>query len=317
MNIVVVGYFGKSNLGDNLFTEAFPKLFPEHTFAFTDMLTIDQVSKADAIFFGGGSYLDAPPFVKPEAIDKLIEKPILYIGVGAETNIHPGHKALLQKAKLVAIRSPKFLSKMKEINPNTIVIPDIVCSLGSKNNLKRIAKSLLFIPNVEVVPRWNDPHWKHSAFTSFKCEVAQVLDALVADKWMVRFLPLCTSDVKNDEWAATEIINAMDARGSTYRAGTVRNYDQFTSLVGNYELVITQRYHGIIGSELSLTPYIALAHHDKLFSGVMNSGTFLSYFETSKASLMNAIDKSNKQRVQVINQKVFDDLKSRVKTALA
>ena len=57
--ILVYCWAGHSNIGDELFKDAFWKLFPDHSFRFTD--TIAEAHKGfDALFIGGGSFLEFP-----------------------------------------------------------------------------------------------------------------------------------------------------------------------------------------------------------------------------------------------------------------
>src|SRR5271156_1919935 len=104
-SVLVYGFYNHGNYGDELFKDAFKLIFPELNFTFTDRITVDQLSVADAVFFGGGSFLYDPPSIEGDAVILLHKKPIFYIGVGIETNICAEHRDLLKKALLVAPRT--------------------------------------------------------------------------------------------------------------------------------------------------------------------------------------------------------------------
>jgi hypothetical protein len=60
MNVLVYGFYGKGNLGDDLFERAFCHLWPGISFSFTNEITRKHIDDFDVIFFGGGSFLYAP-----------------------------------------------------------------------------------------------------------------------------------------------------------------------------------------------------------------------------------------------------------------
>ena len=66
--ILVYGWYHKNNIGDDLFVEAFNHLFPNFDFTFTDVLHSHLIKEADAIFFGGGSFLYDPPYVSERGL---------------------------------------------------------------------------------------------------------------------------------------------------------------------------------------------------------------------------------------------------------
>lgn len=287
--ILVYGFYkSPPNLGDYLFTHAFQYLFPHLDFTFTDHISVDNLSQCDAVFIGGGSLLDGVPHISDKALQELKTKKIFYISIGAETDIHPIHKELLAQACVVAVRSG--LEKIKDINSNAILIPDIIYSLRHQaKSLPKIPKSILVIPNAMVVPTWSEPHWKHVSFDFFKQEIAQVLDHYLKSDFRVDFYPFSQVAGQNDEWAAFEILNRME-RKPYQSLAIAQTIEEITQLFSQYDVIITQRYHGAILAEVSQVPYLCLYHHDKLRNTNYNLGQFVSYFEVSKARLQKEID---------------------------
>lgn len=305
-NILVYGFYHKNNIGDNLFIEAFQHLFPNYNFTFTDNITVDSLQKVSAVFIGGGSLLyNAPSMieaVRNSILEILKEIPIFYIGVGAETEINIIHQDLMRIAKLIAIRSASNFDKIKSLNDNTICIPDLVYTLQSKVSKMSVKneKSILVLPNISVVPQWNEPHWKHMAWDYFKFEFAQTLDSLIEGGYDIDFVALCQNQLMNDSWAAIEIINKMKYRDSKYLKyfDTDASFANITFALSKYKLIISQRFHGIILSEMMMTPYVALHHHDKLKKNYFNNGAFVSFFGISKQNLIDNINSQlNKKNV--------------------
>jgi len=310
MKVLVIGWYSKNNLGDELFKEAFKHLFPSHKFEFTDVITAETLRDVSAVFFGGGSFLYAQPDITPEALSIMKTLPIFYVGIGIETDIHPLHQELMRQAKLVATRSPTLLQKALDINANSIVIPDIVYSLQSSISPTKFDKSILIIPNIEVVPQNFDPHWKYCAWAYFKSEFSQFLDHVAQDH-TVNFFSMCQNEKINDRWAAVELISSMKHRSSKYIINDPLNTDVkfITEMFSKYNVIISQRYHGSVLAEMSGVPCITLSHHDKLnaFGGIN-----LSYYNTSQSSLMSALDKIQSQKTLLNNSESFENLVSRI-----
>jgi hypothetical protein len=299
-NILVVGYYGKNNLGDELFKDAFRELFPNFNFTFVDNINI--VEGFDAIFFGGGSFLSDASNISKDFINQ-IKIPIYYIGVGTETDIHPIHLKLMKSAKLIATRSN--IKKALEINTNSILIPDLVYSLQHKFlHQSKIEKSILLIPNTYTIPTNKDPHWKHNSWQHFKFEFSQFLDYLIEEKYKISFFSMCNDEKLNDKNAAIEIINMMN------EIGVKEELD--INNIGKYSSIITQRFHGIILAELARVPYLSIHHHDKLKSSFLNEGIFTSFYGCYKGSLIDDFNKILELNISYnlpIEKNIFEQLK--------
>lgn len=316
MNILVYGWYYSGNIGDDLFCEAFAKLFPSHKFYYTKVITKDHLIDIDAVFFGGGSFLDGEPRIKPDALELLEKKKIFYIGTGTETGIHPIHQSLMKKARLIATRTLTKIDDIKALNPNCINIPDIVYSLSEgKKELSVIPKSMLVLPNIELVPKWNDTHWKNISWENFKIQFAQFLDAAVEDGYTLDFFSMCSNETMNDNWAATEIINKMKNRKSKYHLINVKsNFGNITQLLSQYSMIVSQRYHGVVLAEILNKPYIAIHHHDKIKNCYPNRGNFIPYYEISKHRMFE-----NFLQLKQLNEPFdmnFNELKEQVETLL-
>lgn len=310
INVLVYGWYHQNNLGDDLFVEVFRKLFLDFSLTFTDHITTSHLENMDAVFFGGGSFLGEEPNIAADALSVLHQKKIIYIGVGTETELHPIHADLMRRAKLIASRTEVHLDKVLEINTNTIVIPDLVYYLTPTIST-RMEKSILILPNVTVVPKWNEPHWKHAAWEYFKNEIAQTLDELVEQKFCINFLPLCTNVELDDSSAALEIINRMSLRDTRYLLSKKNSLSEVTELFSRYNLIVTQRYHGAVLANMVNTPCLTIHHHDKLKA--QSNG--LSYYELSKSQLFKKINEtitSKNSEVLPIDRNIFDGLKQTV-----
>lgn len=315
--ILVYGWYNQGNIGDELFKEAFQSLFFNFDFIFTDRITKASLKDVSAVFIGGGSFLFARLNMEDGAAALLQQKKLFYIGVGSETEIHSSHLELFKIAKLIAIRNDNSLELIKSINTNVMVIPDIVYSLQSSAAIRqRQKKSVLVIPNMAVVPTWNDPHWKHAAWTYFKSEFAQALDLLVDGGHTIKFLAMCQNSKTDDHAAAIEIVNHMKNRGKDYLLHMPSNNLFFiTSIISQFDFIVTQRFHGIVLSEMIRVPYVSLYHHDKLKHCQPGDGVFLSYYGVTKAELMKGFKTASEMIFSStipIESNIFEKLKESV-----
>lgn len=311
-------------MGDNLFIEAYQELFPEYQLTFTEKITDELFEAHDALFLGGGSFLDGPPNCSRELLEKLPSKPMIYLGVGAETSIHLWHKFLLQKARLVCIRSQHSVDKIKLLNANTIFCPDLVYALGNKIQPQpKKAKSILFMPNAHVISKWNDAAWKHTAWEYFKSEFSQTLEVLLEQGHSIDVLPMCHNSRHKDEFTAIEIINKMTNGKITILPFKEHDFASLSNIVSSYELIISQRYHGLVISDMVKIPCINLHHHDKLkeFSAPLTKN--IDYYRTSKSAILSAIDNAlfvksvqSPDDNMAINSDAFISIKNKIKHIL-
>lgn len=288
MKVLVYGWFGHSNAGDELFKAAFKKLFPWCSFSFVERIDEESLREIDWVFFGGGSFLDQAPRITKEALGIIRSMPLFYVGIGSETSIHSIHMDLLKLAKVVAIRSSINLDAFLNINPQTIVIPDLVYALTDEvMQTTKIDRSILMLPNISVLPRYSDPYWQHVFWHKFKVEMGQFLDGMIENGYQVSFFAMCRDDELNDMGAIVELANGMKYR-RTKIIEVETSIESLSRAFGSYECVITQRYHGKVLADMCSIPCITIAHHDKLLST-----SAISYFEFTKKKLLDQFGQYN------------------------
>ena len=246
-----------------------------------------------------------------------MRKKVFYLGVGAETNIHPIHRQMMAGAELIATRTPEHLEKLREINPNVMAVPDLVTFLRGSTSPRKIDRSVLVIPNVTVVPSWKDPQWMHSAWNYFKSEFSQFLDGLVDKEYQkVSFLPLCVNLQLDDRAISYELINATANRYFFQIHPKPHSLRDATELMSEYDVIITQRYHGIVLASMVGLKNFSIYHHDKLKHP---QGHELSYYGITKSALQNQLEKQRNEKVSPIlpiDRNIMRELTQKVDDAL-
>ncbi len=280
LQVLIYGWYGKGNVGDELMAAAFRHLLEPRDckVKFVGTITAAELRTSDAVIFGGGSILYGKPSLDPEAERMLLagERPIFYAGIGMETEIHSVHKALLAKANIVATRSPKY---DPSLSTNVRIIPDLVYSLPSPTSNAPPGEGILVLPNIEVLPIHSDPHWKHIGWERFKDEFAQFLDVAVEDmKLRPSFMLMCKNRTMDDRWPAHELIGRMKRRSPEYEI--IQPSSDITELlfeIRRFKVVVTQRFHGIILAQMAGVPHVSIDHHDKLKNAWPRAGVSVSY----------------------------------------
>lgn len=256
--VYVLGWYGHKNLGDEAFASAFEHLWPEINFHFGDRLP-DSDAQYDALWIGGGSFLDhACPGLKHWT------KPIGFIGVGFQGKVHPDYQAALERAKIVIARNPEA----REIFPRARVLPDLVFASRPDTLLKQRLpkKRVTVLLNDFVSPRWNSPDWVTRSYLWFQHEFAKACDHLVKEGYELHMIPMGTAGA-DDRRAAAAIIGRMERpQGARWYLGGETSEFLLRSTIAMSDLVLTQRFHGIVFAAQNGCPFISISAHDKLKS---------------------------------------------------
>jgi hypothetical protein len=247
--ILVVGYYGKGNVGDESFRPAFQAVWPQWDFEFADKIP-EAYEHFDAIIIGGGSLLSAPlqtPF------PQTLNRPVAFVSVDDHAP-HAAYKGLLKEAKVVLSRSPGTKHRFA---------PDIVFALTpDKAEVEVKAKVASVFMNDFFPAKADHPKYKHVAWDWFAHEFAGAMDAMIEGGWALDFIPMCSGAV-DDRRTAGSVISLMK---HSARAGWWVMQPEERSIkvaIASSKLVISARYHGCIFAAMQGVPFIAISSHDK------------------------------------------------------
>src|SRR5579871_4008019 len=102
--VLVYGWYGKGNAGDELMRLALEQMLRLHRLEpkFVDGINEFDVEASAGVIFGGGSILQDQPVWSPNAASMLLGlgdwapyRPVFYVGVGGETEIGEHHEAMI------------------------------------------------------------------------------------------------------------------------------------------------------------------------------------------------------------------------------
>lgn len=299
------------------------------------------------MLLGGGSFLDMPLVAKhhtegacaPTFYEPIFQgglgnptcPPIAYVGVGCGStkpiNIHPDHEILIRHAKFIALRSDSGIAEVSKFNTNTLITPDLVYSLvpNTRSATRTPAQKhrVLFLPNINCVPKYDSPAWKHKAWEHYRFEFGQFLDHLIIEGYSIDYMPMSTHPAQLDEYAMIELKNLMHSghlislRHAPFPGYPFEETDlkPLLDVFSDYGVIVSQRYHGCVLSEIARTPFLSIVHHDKLRSTAHNDGVFTDYYACSKRSLINAFEQTIALQLGddlPIDWHSFDELKGRI-----
>jgi len=313
--VLVYGWYGRRNAGDELMRLALDQMLRAHRLVpkFVEGINEFDVEASAGVIFGGGSILQDWPSISPNACTMLFGddhwkplRPVFYLGVGGETDICDFHQAGISIAPVVAFRE---LDTPDLAYWHASDVDDVCRYMALK------PEGLLVIPNVEVLPSHNDPHWMHASWEHFKNEFAQLLDRAVENGHRVSFLAMCDADKKKDIWAAHELMGRMSRRDRyhVYQPSTSEPL-WVAGLMRAHKVVITQRYHGIILAEMAGVPYVSISHHNKLKLTHPHRGSDVSYFGVQKDPLWDQVDAAMSSHLDPYcpPRSVYDDVIRRI-----
>ena len=121
MYILILGYYDRFNLGDDMYKNAFQKLLPNHNLSFKcidDIEELKDLNKFDCIIVGGGDIINDYFYEKISSIKSVYSKCIYAVSIGIP------YKELIEKDYL------KFYDRV--FTRNKAYLTDIQHAIGSQ-----------------------------------------------------------------------------------------------------------------------------------------------------------------------------------------
>jgi polysaccharide pyruvyl transferase WcaK-like protein len=255
MDVLVIGYYDRSNLGDEMFKLVLPKIFPSFnlTFVCIDDINNKLTDSYKAIICGGGDIINDYFHKRFLDILKYFDGPIFAVGVGIP---YPG---LIKRGHLdifdhVFIRERTDLLKLQRRLGSSYVhyLPDLGFALNSpfipkknKNNQKRIgvflAQSLFKYKSVVY------------SLTRFLEEVAE--------KHKVILYRFNTSNSLNedDKYINKEIYDFLSSDYPNLENDeNVYDVEQMLNIMSELDAGICMRFHSHIFATISELPFFSI-----------------------------------------------------------
>lgn len=253
--INVLGFYGKHNVGDESYKLAFPKIFPQQQFEFTD-----KIDKSEHCILGGGNVI-SDYFLNQ--VYKL-NCPRLSMSVSVTKNDPIKKLSIFDKILVRDLTSQELL---KRNNIQSEYVPDFAFILEPKpiDLTPYFAGKDLYEKKVVVVLNsyLSSKDWLARDFINFEkivLELASIFDSTSAS---FIFIPFSTGEPFDDR-----VSNAWLSSRCKFWKKNVVIYEPLDpqtvlNIISSVDAVISTRLHATIFSCISGKPFIDLTHHDK------------------------------------------------------
>lgn len=299
---LLLGSYGRGNLGDDVFLVAAAELFAHHTLYINSaddsllpesakglVTTISTTSPMDAlkklrvflkvkniVYWGGDVWVelygDRFPrqslykMVALNTLARLFGKKVHYIGCGIGRLT--GWSLML--ARLSAKLSHTVVARERRSAEvlglaGVEVLPDLAINLPfyrPKLHAKQPGKP--FVIGISLLYHLPEPMQN---FPRLAEHIARFIESLPADKFKVVLLPMLVSEREShdDLWASRQV-QSMTHGGAPIEIYQAKNLNDMVDTLGSFDLVIGTRLHANILGTFNATPCLGIAYRAKVSS---------------------------------------------------
>jgi polysaccharide pyruvyl transferase WcaK-like protein len=303
--MLLLGSYGRGNLGDDVFLLAAAELFAGHKLYINSaddnllpsgarqlVTTISTTSAGDvlkkiSVFWGvkhiiywGGDvwvelYGDRWPrqslykMVLLNALARLCGKKVHYIGCG----IGKLEGWSLWLARLSARLASTVITREQRSRavlglPHTYVMPDLAINLPYfRPRLHRLPPRHRFVVGISLLYHVPDPKRNFPRLVS---HLVEFIASLPADKFKVVLLPMLISrqEPHDDDWASRQVRDALKDKHSIIDVDIYhpRDLRDMVDKLGSFDLVIGARLHANVLATFNATPCLGIAYRAKVAS---------------------------------------------------
>lgn len=346
-NVLICGYYGFRNLGDEALLKSVAKLFNEldstisvealsYNVKYTEdaigvkgfsrkslLKLVQKIWQVDCVVFGGGSLLQDVTSSKSLLyylgiilIAKIFRKPVAIIANGFGPVKNERNKTLvrwlLNRVDAISVRDEASMNKMRSIGITSDILLSSDITFLMEGTIKPLEEKDRVV-GISLRP-W---HFDQD----FIEEIAAFADAMVEKGYKVRFYPMKQPD---DERVSQEVMNRMEHECRLIRGA--ESPDQILKHMSECQVFVGMRLHGLIFATNLGIPCVAIEYDPKVASfskeaDIYNAGhydyitkeTLLKGIEAIEENLEAVTKKTLSKRLEfkeraLINKKLIKDL---------
>jgi polysaccharide pyruvyl transferase WcaK-like protein len=317
MNIIVYGWYGHGNIGDESFKLAFQKIYPQHTFSFTDTDKDFHEQGYDLCIIGGGDIICKQNL----DIISTLKCPKIALSVTITRNSLIEEINILDFIYTRDVYSEQLLIDYGYYNCDYIPDVSLVLDPNVENGKKLIRnyfqesksdqyeKVCSLIVNAHLLPTPESPSKLKSSFDKFINDLAEFMDTTSMSFLLVPY----SMQYPWDDRVTNSYINSQ-CKYFNKNAVIFDKLDvqETLDIIGASDLVITTRFHGLIFGLASQVPTITISSHDKntYFLNTIEMD-YLDYWNFNSEKLKEMLDEKNtstidfKERIKKYNEICF------------
>jgi polysaccharide pyruvyl transferase CsaB len=290
MNIVLSGYYGFNNVGDEAILYSIIQALrandpnvgitvlsndPTYTEKTYGVKAVNRwklpeifkaLKSADGLISGGGSLLQdetgpksIPYYTGIMKIAQVLGKPVFVYAQG----MGPIHKPFNQKIV-------KSVLKNTQVTVRDVASKKLLEDIGLNHSIKIVPDPVMGLTRKDTSSRW----WTEQAFSGpvvsvsvrdwpssvdYKKKMAEALDLLAKEGNTIVFVP---AHGEHDDKTSKEVAGMMSA--NSYVSPYDDSIEQKINIIGQSNLLVGMRLHALIFSAITVTPFVALSYDPKI-----------------------------------------------------
>jgi len=266
LSVLILGYYGKGNLGDDLFQFAITDMvrtkYPTVSLVFANPEDISSIpGNPDIIFIGGGDLINDYFMNSLRNLLRDTRTPVYGIGIGFPypNLITPEYLDIFD---IIVTRTKSLYPKLQEAMPGRSYYgPDLVRFLPNNTNKKNANRVGIFFANSICPP--DSPLVQK--LVSIVKGIADKTNSCLGKKYVVTLYAMNTSGSPQED---DNVLNRAVYKYIDYdNVQLIENPiapDQLISLFSTFHATVCTRYHAHILSLMSGTPFVSLFSTQKV-----------------------------------------------------
>jgi polysaccharide pyruvyl transferase WcaK-like protein len=273
MKILVYGWYGKRNIGDESYKLLFPRLFSDHELTFTDVPTAEQVAAHDAIILGGGNILNQYhietllPFagqIPMVAFSVGWTDDIIFSDLEMFSEIYVRDFVALRHLTENGVKCSYCPDAAFSFEPNVSRGRQLLCKMISEEVLEPASKTVGVIVNGHLA---GDAQANLARdmyrFQTFSYDLAHVLDRQDIN---CVFLPMMCRQPWDDRTAGGWVASRCKRWNRNAVVYDRLSVQDTLDVISAMDAVVSTRLHSSIFATLAGVPFVDIWHHDKNLS---------------------------------------------------
>lgn len=295
----VIGWFNKTNAGDESYKLAFPLLFDNIDLRFSS----SPNENVDAYILGGGDIV-SPSFLEPLF---KINKPKYLLSVSIPEKVN---KNLLSQFKKIIVRDRQSLENLNRLGFEGVYLPDFAFALQpnvrrgkmlieeifARENTEKYERVTGVVVNSHLLPRQTTNIIDASRFEYLAHELAWVADNVNSS---FLFIPFCKMMPWDDRCSACSVITKCKFWAKNTVAYENLSAQETLDIIAGLDCLISTRLHSTIFSIISATPFIDITHNHKnknLLQTLDYEKVSIPYGRINAENIRNKIEEINDQK---------------------